>query len=232
MLQMRIPLQFDSNSWDASHTSDDVQWQTGWPDLVNTLATKEIHLKTVRALRRKAYKAEGMVPTPEVIGDDFDSAANSRIYLLHENSQPLGTIRLLLGHSHYNLPTFFSTQFSKEIAQHVGGPYLEVSRLAVIHPESAGDPRHIMALMQNVTAEADRNASRYILAALDREHLSFYSSLGFRAISEARPLPGWPEAVTLGCLDFFAERSRLRHHYGFRNFFSTRNHAGDRSTAQ
>lgn len=200
------------------------EWETGWPNIVNKLVTDRAELATVALLRREAYRASGAEAPAEILADPLDEARNSRVFLLRHDGQPVGTIRTLTRNLDSNLPTAFSSRFAREIAEQVGDAgFVEITRLAIRHTGPAQYPRYAFALMQNGTAEADRSGSRYILAPIREGHLSFYRSLGFEAISDPRWIAGWTESITLVCLDWTAQRNRLRGHRRFARLFSARN---------
>lgn len=213
---------------DHTNTSENYRfvkrWKTGWPSMTNNLVTHPNEMVIVQSLRTMSYRKARMNPPDEIIRDEFDTAANSRLFVLYEYDEPVGTIRALIRYPSYNLPTAFSTRFAREILANIGqSPYVEITRLAIYHSGSTRAPRHALALMQNGTAEADTNGCDYILAPIRQEHLSFYSNIGFKMISEARLFAGWPGTATLACLDWSAERRRLRNHHRFNHLFSARN---------
>jgi len=178
----------------------------------------------VKSLRCTAYQETKIVPPPEVLSDEFDKAPNTRVFLLCENRVAVGTIRVSSRNAPHDPPTPFSGRFASEIARQVGErSYIEITRLAVCHCKPVPAFRYALALMQNGTAEADRIACKYVLAPIRDEHLGFYSGMGFQIISEPRLFPGWPASVTLACLDWSVERSRLRSHRHYGRLFSVRN---------
>jgi len=222
MARLRIPIRIVGASAESSE-SHRVRWETGWPALQNKLATTAADLAAARVLRTQSFRPTGIFAGPEITSDDLDTASNSRVFVLYEERQPVGTVRVMTGDAKHGRATFFSRYFSAEIAATTGS-YVEVTHFAIARPRGSRDPRHVLALLQNVTSEADRNQAGFVLAALDPNHQSFYAALGFRQLSEACLLTGWPYSVSLSILDWVQERDRLRDSYTFRRCFSTRNH--------
>src|SRR5688572_7879212 len=155
MARLRIPIRMVGASAESSE-SDPVRWETGWPALQNRLATTAVDLAAARFLREESFQPAGISLGPEIISDDLDTASNSRVFLLYEESQPVGTVRVMTGDAQHGRATFFSRHFAEEISGTIGS-YVEVTHFAIARPCGSRDPRHVLALLQNVTSEADRN---------------------------------------------------------------------------
>lgn len=222
MARLRIPIRMVGAAAE-SPKPDPGRWETGWPALQNVLVRTAADLAAARVLRRESFQPAGGSFTSDIACDDLDAAPNSRIFLLYEENRPAGTVRVMNGDPRLGKNTFFSRYFAAEIAALAGG-YVEVTQFAIARPFGCHDPRHVLALLQNVTSEADRTRATSILTALDPDHQSFYAASGFRPVSDTRRLPGWPYEISLGILDWAAERDRLRESYTFRRCFCSRNH--------
>lgn len=198
-----------------------IRWETGWPGLVNGLISSGSELAGVRSLREEAYAANGTPSADDLISDDFDKAPNTKIFVLQDSTKAIGTVRVAACPAQ---TSFFPTRYSNEIPDDVKRDgYLEVTHFAIRHSAAFGDPRFVLALMQNATAEADRHDARYIVAPISTKHWSFFSSLGFNPISRERRTPRWGQPVVLGCLDWLAERNRLRRDPSLHHIFTARN---------
>jgi len=202
-----------------------IRWETGWQGLVNGLISSEAELARVRSLREEAYVTNGVPSAKDLIGDDFDREPNTKIFVLQDSTRAIGTVRVSTCPPR---TSFFLSQCFDEFPAYVKrDSYLEVTHFAIRHRAGSGDPRFVLSLIQNVTAEADRHGARYIVAPIFTKHWSFFGSIGFSPISHERRMSRWGHPVILGCLDWQSERSRLRRDPRFHHFFTARNPAGE-----
>lgn len=100
---------------------------------------------------------------------------------------------------------------------------VDASRLLTMPSHPAQGKRRLFALMQNVTAVADRHDCRFILAPVRRDHTRFYLGMRFVGIAKPRAFPNWPEPVALLALDWKQQRGTLLRHHLYRHLFSERN---------
>lgn len=230
MLQLRVPVRIrltpDVAISSAASVRDvltpgGIRWETGWPGLVNGLISSASELAAVRSLREEAFLPNGVFSAKDLIGDDFDTAPGTRLFVLQDSTRAVGTVRVSTHPA--GSSSFLSQCFPEAGAAARWDDYLEVTHFAIRRGTASGDPRYVLALMQNVTAEADRFCARYILAPIYTKHWSFYGSIGFKPVSRQRWTRHWPYPVTLGCLDWRAERSRLRRDPSFHHVFTARN---------
>ena len=202
-----------------------IRWETGWQGLVNGLISSEAELARVRSLREEAYVTNGVPSAKDLIGDDFDREPNTKIFVLQDSTRAIGTVRVSTCPPR---TSFFLSQCFDEFPAYVKrDSYLEVTHFAIRHSAGSGDPRFVLSLIQNVTAEADRHGARYIVAPIFTKHWSFFGSVGFNPISHERRMPRWGHPVILGCLDWQSERNRLRKDPRFHYLFTARNSAGE-----
>jgi hypothetical protein len=169
-------------------------------------------IELVISVRRQAYARAGLALPPAVTSDVFDTAANTRSYLLFRGAMAVGTVRTSFRtiDGWPDLETPFSSHFRQEIDVAVGGcNFVEVSRLAVI-TTSRSQIRPLFLLMRNVARDADRLGCRYILAPTRSDHIGFYQHIGFKRIGEPKAYHQWPMTCQLLVLDWWAERDSLR----------------------
>jgi hypothetical protein len=169
-------------------------------------------IELVISVRRQAYARAGLALPSAVISDVFDTAANTRSYLLFRGALAVGTVRTSFRtvDGWPDLETPFSSHFRHEIDVAVGGSnFVEVSRLAVI-TTSRSQFRPLFLLMQSVTTDADHIGCRYILAPSRSDHIGFYQHLGFKSIGEPKAYHHWPMTCQLLVLDWWAERDPIR----------------------
>ena len=237
MHQLRIPVRIrltpdvailsaTESVWDVLSPGG-IRWETGWQGLVNGLISSEAELARVRSLREEAYVANGVPSAKDLIGDDFDRDPNTKIFVLQDSARALGTVRVSTCPPRTS--SCLSQCFNEFPAYVKRDSYLEATHFAIRRSASSGDPRFVLSLIQNVTAEADRHGARYIVAPISTKHWSFFGSLGFDPISRERQMPRWGHPVILGCLDWRSERNRLRRDPSFHYIFTTRNPAGELS---
>ena len=235
MHQLRIPVRIrltpdvailsaTESVWDVLSPGG-IRWETGWQGLVNGLISSEAELARVRSLREEAYVANGVPSAKDLIGDDFDRDPNTKIFVLQDSARALGTVRVSTCPPRTS--SFLSQCFNEFPAYVKRDNYLEVTHFAIRPSAASGDPRFVLSLIQNVTAEADRHGARYIVAPISTKHWSFYGSIGFKQISRERWMSRWSYPVILGCLDWPAERNRLRRDPSFHHVFTARNPVGE-----
>lgn len=206
----------------------DRSYPTGWPRAANVAAVSPALRDAVFAFRKRAVKDRQIEVPSTSIRDSFDDDARCLSFLLFEGDQPVGTVRGVIRRTADSPLTPSYLWFKAQIGAHLDREsWVDVGRLMTLRGTLAAGMRRTLGLLQNISALADTEECRYILAPVREYHIHFYSRIGFTVLAQPRSVAGFPQPLALMVLDWPSRREYLRSHKMYRYVFSERNSLSD-----
>ncbi len=206
-------------------TSDNV-FPTCWSDLTTCLVRSESAVSALRQFRLRAFASWGINPPADEVSDQWDEARRAKNLLLCKGRQVTGAIRILTSHS--------TAEWGTSPASHLFGTeacdrfreesWVDVSRVLICRFDGTNAFKRLFALIQNVTAVADDEHCRFVLAPTRADQKEFLLSMGFFEVARLRSDTEWWQPCVLLALDWQKQRSSLLSHHLYRYMFSDRNH--------
>jgi len=203
-----------ASPWTNSVDAERGWWPTGLAGLSNLRVTTPSELDAAVEIRRAANEASGRCLPDSLLRDDLDSDPQVQTYLLRDGLLPVGTVRGSVHHLATPRQTSLTRHAGAELRRFTksNGRCLEVGRLAVLRSVGQRARHYPLAVLQNISWEADTADCGWIAAEVVAQHVGFYRRLGFEVIAEPWFLRALDSFLVPMLLNWTFHRERLLGH--------------------